>query len=169
VAPEGNAQGGGTTASVGGSTPGMLLSRERPLEYQTQRVLVACLTFPNDYHAPSGSLKTRAVSSVARNIVCKFAVPEVHSGGRIRCFATAPVPMPKTSVHEQRSFIGWKDQIGAARYIASVQSEAIAHRMYESPNDKFRLGVLRTNARHQSRTTLWCKTVNHADIAESNR
>jgi hypothetical protein len=65
------------------------------------------------------------------------------------------MPMPKASVDEDDFAPSRESEVWDAREIASMQTEAITERVYETTDDQFWPGVRAANPRHVLRPLCW--------------
>lgn len=69
--------------------------------------------------------------------------------------------VPETTMYENNNVILRKDKIWLSRQILTVEPEAKAHGMRGATHFHFRRGVLAFDPRHQPRSALGRKTINH--------
>jgi hypothetical protein len=74
------------------------------------------------------------------------------------------VHVPVTAVDKYDLSPSDKCEIGFPRQVLSVQSEAIAHSMDETPYGHFRLGILRAYGGHVAAALLGCVDISHNTI-----
>ena len=77
--------------------------------------------------------------------------------------------VPETAVNEYHCFPRWEDEIRLAGQVLSMQTEAIAQSVAETPNDQLGLRVARANPAHVFRTLFWAQLVDHGSRREVER
>jgi len=82
------------------------------------------LTFPDRQYSPAGSLQFDTIPRVATNIVAEFFLPEIEAGGGRRGVFTSAMPVPETSMDENRGSILRQYEVRASRQAFFVKSEA---------------------------------------------
>ena len=94
-----------------------------------------------------------------------FAPPSAFRLRNARVFAVA-MKMPETSVNENAGPVAWQNNVWIAWKIASVQPEAVSHRMQDAANCELGLCVLSPNTRHQLASLLGAKKIQKRVAAE---
>lgn len=125
-----------------------------------QFVEVPDLALPNPENIPAERFDLFYFRSVSVNISLEFGQPIIEPGLRKLTLWTA-VPVPETSVHEDRLAMTRQDDVGTARKIFTMQAEAIAQPVQNLPDDKLRLGVLLFNGLHDPSALLRRASVHH--------
>jgi hypothetical protein len=89
-----------------------------------------------------------------------FAPPSAFRLRNARVFAVA-MEMPETSVNKNAAPVAWQNNVWIAGKIASVQPEAVSHRIQDAANCKLGLCVLAANPAHQAAARLRAQSVCH--------
>ncbi len=91
---------------------------------------------------------------VPRHVAVKLGVPIVGIGLRPTCATPTIVLVPEAAMDEHNRSPAWKGQVGAARQIAPVQSEAMAHTVRKATHGQFWACVLRFDRLHDATALL---------------
>jgi hypothetical protein len=127
------------------------------------------LTLPYDYHAPPEISKLRNILFVTLLVPGEFCCPEIKSRLRRRRLSTPIVPMPETSVNEQRSTMLWKNEIRGARQIAPVQTKAKTQRMRRFADRKLWRRVPASHRPHAGASLGRTQRIDHQPPAERSK
>ena len=104
---------------------------------------------PNDQHVPTKLMQRRYLPMITGDVLLEFLIPEGSAGLRSGRPTTALVPVPETAVNEDRLSAGGETDVGGAGKISPMESIAVSETVKQFPNGHFRLGVLRTDTRHE--------------------
>jgi hypothetical protein len=124
-------------------------------EKQTAQSLFECrqvigLTFPNDMRTPSQIGERLLYLAVARDIAVKFGFPEFSTAlGRVGETA-AWVAMPEAAMNQNGDPSARQDDVGSARKVATVEPEAQAQLVQNSPNGDLGGGIPLPDSCHHS-------------------
>ena len=76
--------------------------------------------------------------------------------------------MPEAAMHKNDLAMAGKDNVRAARQLAVVQPEPIAHSMNHAANQQFRFGIARADTGHQLASLALGKLVHAARLTRCN-
>ncbi|MCG3131842.1 MAG: hypothetical protein FLDDKLPJ_02652 [Phycisphaerae bacterium] len=106
------------------------------------------LTFPNDKNSPTRAAQGRLNAPIPLAVSCSLGAPEGRVADRSAAASFAVVHVPVASMHEDDSATSTKDEVGFAREVCGMKSEAAAQAVSDAPNDQLGLGVLAANRGH---------------------
>lgn len=131
------------------SCPNRLFGSRQRVRYHRRRGSIgAKRALPELDDLPPCRFERDARFSVASLVASELRKPILWPrNGQYRPSASRML-VPKATMHEKRQAQPWKNQIGAARKITPVKSEAIAEGVCDAPYTKFRLGVLGADPGH---------------------
>jgi len=90
---------------------------------------ILCLAFPNHMYTPAHFLKLFLMIIIPFYRSSKFIFPELNSAFWCISIFTAFMPVPKTAMYKNHSFVFRKDNIRFAWQIFSVNSKSVSHFM----------------------------------------
>jgi hypothetical protein len=90
------------------------------------------------------------VRFVSLYIVCKFLVPEIHTGFWRGCFDAASMAVPKTAMDKYDLLQGRKNNIGMSGQFLPMQPESKSQSMSCTSDLKLRFCVSASNLGHQA-------------------
>jgi hypothetical protein len=126
-----------------------------------QNGVVTSLAFPDYQNAPAQSLEGLFCLAVPSHISAKLGVPECQVGFRTVCEVATRMPVPKATMNQEHCSVLWKDNIGLAGQILTVQSEAISKPVKERSHYSLGDSVSALDARHIPTTTFFRDSVSH--------
>lgn len=112
-----------------------------------QSVLALNRTFPNNTSTPSGLLQLREIGRVACDVSGNLLLPK-RVARRWPPKHRAIVAVPKAPVDEDYRTVFCEDEIGLTWQIRLVKPEPKTLCMQPTPDQYFRLGILRPDRRH---------------------
>src|SRR5688572_18418803 len=83
--------------------PGLRTNRrfpEDPSQQAAQTAVIACLTLPDDKHAPPCAAELLSYPLITGNILRELAIPEPPVGSRLVSIATSAMLVPEATVNE---------------------------------------------------------------------
>lgn len=118
------------------------------------------LAFPDHDCLPPRLSEGKASALVASNVAVDLLSPKLYVGFWSSAFP-AIMAVPKTAMHEYHRLESRQDYVRLPGKVAAVESKSKAGSMKRASHGHFRLRVLRTDPRHQSRARLRGERVDH--------
>ncbi len=108
---------------------------EFSVESGSQSIQVASFAAPDHENAPSQGLQLPSLASVPLHVRCELRLPEsrVRFGGGAE--SALWMPVPKTTVDEQRHPIFGKNDIGCPGQVFTMQAKTQSELVQQPPND----------------------------------
>lgn len=123
---------------------------------------VVNFALPDNHDSPANFFELQLHCPVSPNVSLKLLAPEIGPRLRLVTEAAALVPVPKAPVHQNDRLMARKDNIGFAGQASYVETKPVTKTVQPRPNRQLRLGIAPTNARHQRRTLILGKNINHS-------
>lgn len=119
------------------------------------------LALPHDEHSPTRTAKSPEGAPVSLHVARELCPPKIGS----RCWFDASVPtsmtVPEASVNEYSHPSPGQHDIGVSGQVPALKTEAIAHRVEETPDDQLRAGVPVLDRPHVAGSLLGSQSVGH--------
>ena len=138
------------------------------LKKLVQRSRLPRLAFPDCQHLPAVLLQRLNFSLISRDGSSPLLRPELGTCCRRDATIPAVMRMPEATMNEDDGPVLREDDIGCAREVFAMQSEAIAEGMKSGPHNDFGLCILAAYRGHILTSLLWCVNVCHAPLAASS-
>jgi len=119
------------------------------------------LAFPDGEDAPTETAEGGGVAFVAGCVAFELLLPPRPLGLWDAGIFAVRVQMPEAAVDKNAITVAWQNDVGASRQITPVEAEAISHRVKQTSDKQFRLGILVANAGHQAAALPSGKGVGH--------
>jgi len=119
--------------------------------YRTFPATTDC-AFPDNSHPPALRSQSPDIPVVSFHVVPEFFLPENCIGFRDGSIATTFMAMPETAVNEDRCPVSGQNDVGPARELRVMESEAEACTVQRLSKTNLRCGVLSPDARHHAGT-----------------
>lgn len=113
-----------------------------------ERIRILNFALPHNQELPTEFPKSSFVLEISQPVGAKLRFPEIQPRLRHATIPTTWVPVPKTTVHEDRLPTARKNQIRAARQFPPVQPISEAESVGQASHGPLRLGILATDAAH---------------------